>query len=121
MGAFCSEMEELPCFCCGMLIGGGRATAFRVVERGRVKCGQYWPLDVGRSEEHGHFVVRNVHIEMFQDFKLSHLELCDSRVSSRRMFVCALWPATETRSDLTGQLGVSVCQGVGPIIHMELG
>nr|XP_023668260.1 tyrosine-protein phosphatase non-receptor type 9-like [Paramormyrops kingsleyae] len=67
----------------------------RVVERGRVKCGQYWPLDVGRSEEHGHFVVRNVHIEMFQDFKLSHLELCDSRTGETRdvaHYLYMSWP-----------------------------
>lgn len=53
----------------------------RVVERGRVKCGQYWPLEAGRTEDYGYFLVRNVHIEMFQDFKLSHLELFNTQVS----------------------------------------
>ncbi|XP_016334700.1 tyrosine-protein phosphatase non-receptor type 9-like, partial [Sinocyclocheilus anshuiensis] len=51
----------------------------RVVERGRVKCGQYWPLEAGRTEDYGYFLVRNVHIEMFQDFKLSHLELFNTQ------------------------------------------
>lgn len=53
----------------------------RVVERGRVKCGQYWPLEEGRAEQHGYFLVRNTHIQVFQDFKLSHLELYNTRVS----------------------------------------
>lgn len=54
---------------------------FRVVERGRVKCGQYWPLEEGRTEQHGYFLVRNTHIQVFQDFKLSCLELYNTQVS----------------------------------------
>ncbi|KAG7458826.1 hypothetical protein MATL_G00224750 [Megalops atlanticus] len=67
----------------------------RVVERGRVKCGQYWPLEAGRSEEHGHFLVKNSHIEMFQDFKLSHLELCNCETGERREvahYLYMSWP-----------------------------
>lgn len=52
----------------------------RVVERGRVKCGQYWPLEEGRTEQHGYFRIRNAHIQVFQDFKLSHLELYNTQV-----------------------------------------
>lgn len=52
----------------------------RVVERGRVKCGQYWPLEEGRTEQHGYFMIRNAHIQVFQDFKLSHLELYNTQV-----------------------------------------
>lgn len=54
--------------------------SLRVVERGRVKCGQYWPLEEGRTEQHGYFLVRNTHIQVFQDFKLSHLELYNTQV-----------------------------------------
>ncbi|XP_035274174.1 tyrosine-protein phosphatase non-receptor type 9-like [Anguilla anguilla] len=67
----------------------------RVVERGRVKCGQYWPLDAGHTQEHGHFLVRNVRIEMFQDFRLSHLELCNSETGERRdvaHYLYVSWP-----------------------------
>ncbi|XP_069482458.1 tyrosine-protein phosphatase non-receptor type 9-like isoform X2 [Ambystoma mexicanum] len=52
----------------------------RVVERGRIKCGQYWPLEVEKSDDVGHFIVRSIHIELFQDFKLTHLELYDKQV-----------------------------------------
>ncbi|KAJ8247797.1 hypothetical protein GJAV_G00250640 [Gymnothorax javanicus] len=56
----------------------------RVIERGRVKCGQYWPLEAGRDQEHENFLVRNVRIETFQDFKLSHLELCNTETGEYR-------------------------------------
>uniref|UniRef100_A0A672RQT9 Tyrosine-protein phosphatase non-receptor type 9 n=1 Tax=Sinocyclocheilus grahami TaxID=75366 RepID=A0A672RQT9_SINGR len=67
----------------------------RVVERGRVKCGQYWPLEAGRTEDYGYFLVRNVHIEMFQDFKLSHLELFNTQVRESRElshYLYMSWP-----------------------------
>ncbi|XP_026124279.1 tyrosine-protein phosphatase non-receptor type 9-like isoform X3 [Carassius auratus] len=67
----------------------------RVVERGRVKCGQYWPLEAGRTEDYGYFLVRNVHIEMFQDFKLSHLELFNTQTGECRElshYLYMSWP-----------------------------
>uniref|UniRef100_A0A672RRL8 Tyrosine-protein phosphatase non-receptor type 9 n=1 Tax=Sinocyclocheilus grahami TaxID=75366 RepID=A0A672RRL8_SINGR len=67
----------------------------RVVERGRVKCGQYWPLEAGRTEDYGYFLVRNVHIEMFQDFKLSHLELFNTQTGESRElshYLYMSWP-----------------------------
>ncbi|KAG7461665.1 hypothetical protein MATL_G00193490 [Megalops atlanticus] len=74
---------------------GALSCGCRVVERGRVKCGQYWPLEAGRTEDHGHFLVRNVQIEMFQDFKLSHLELYNSETGERRdvaHYLYMSWP-----------------------------
>lgn len=53
----------------------------RVVERGRVKCGQYWPQEVGDSDTYGRFLVKNVRVRMFQDFRLSQLQVYDSVVS----------------------------------------
>uniref|UniRef100_A0A8C2WG75 Tyrosine-protein phosphatase non-receptor type 9 n=1 Tax=Cyclopterus lumpus TaxID=8103 RepID=A0A8C2WG75_CYCLU len=67
----------------------------RVVERGRVKCGQYWPLEEGRTEQHGYFLVRNTHIQAFQDFKLSHLELYNTQSGERRdvcHYLYVSWP-----------------------------
>lgn len=62
----------------------------RVIERGRVKCGQYWPLDEGSTEQHGYFLVRNTHIQVFQDFKLSHLELYNTQVNKTSLKQCSL-------------------------------
>uniref|UniRef100_A0A8C4ISP4 protein-tyrosine-phosphatase n=1 Tax=Dicentrarchus labrax TaxID=13489 RepID=A0A8C4ISP4_DICLA len=67
----------------------------RVVERGRVKCGQYWPLEEGRTEQHGYFLVRNTHIQVFQDFKLSHLELYNTQSGETRQvchYLYVSWP-----------------------------
>ncbi|KAA8594858.1 hypothetical protein FQN60_011993 [Etheostoma spectabile] len=67
----------------------------QVVERGRVKCGQYWPLEEGRTEQHGYFLVRNTHIQVFQDFKLSHLELYNTQSGERREvchYLYVSWP-----------------------------
>uniref|UniRef100_A0A665WQQ5 Tyrosine-protein phosphatase non-receptor type 9 n=1 Tax=Echeneis naucrates TaxID=173247 RepID=A0A665WQQ5_ECHNA len=67
----------------------------RVVERGRVKCGQYWPLEEGRAEQHGYFLVRNTHVQLFQDFKLSHLELYNTQSGERREvchYLYVSWP-----------------------------
>ncbi|MGH0158035.1 UNVERIFIED_CONTAM: hypothetical protein FKN15_035546 [Acipenser sinensis] len=67
----------------------------RVVERGRIKCGQYWPLEVGQTEEYGQFLIRNIHIEMFQDFKLSHLEVYNKETGESRdvaHYLYMSWP-----------------------------
>ncbi|XP_051940211.1 tyrosine-protein phosphatase non-receptor type 9 [Hippocampus zosterae] len=67
----------------------------RVVERGRVKCGQYWPLEEGRTEQHGCFLIRNTHIQVFHDFKLSHLELYNTQSGERRdvcHYLYVSWP-----------------------------
>ncbi|KAK1886921.1 Tyrosine-protein phosphatase non-receptor type 9 [Dissostichus eleginoides] len=67
----------------------------RVVERGRVKCGQYWPLEDGRTEQHGYFLVRNTLVQVFQDFKLSHLELYNTQSGERRKvchYLYVSWP-----------------------------
>uniref|UniRef100_A0A8D3AI61 Tyrosine-protein phosphatase non-receptor type 9 n=1 Tax=Scophthalmus maximus TaxID=52904 RepID=A0A8D3AI61_SCOMX len=67
----------------------------RVVERGRVKCGQYWPLEEGRTEQHGYFLVRNTYIQVFQDFKLSLLELYNTQSGERREvchYLYVSWP-----------------------------
>uniref|UniRef100_A0A3Q3RGE2 Tyrosine-protein phosphatase non-receptor type 9 n=1 Tax=Mastacembelus armatus TaxID=205130 RepID=A0A3Q3RGE2_9TELE len=64
----------------------------RVVERGRVKCGQYWPLEEGRTEQYGYFLVRNTHIQVFQDFKLSHLELYNTQRREVCHYLYVSWP-----------------------------
>ncbi|TRY86230.1 hypothetical protein DNTS_023064, partial [Danionella cerebrum] len=64
-------------------------------ERGRVKCGQYWPSEVGSTEDYGFFLVRTLNIEMFQDFKLSHLELFNTQTRECRQvshYLYMSWP-----------------------------
>uniref|UniRef100_A0A8C7Z3X7 Tyrosine-protein phosphatase non-receptor type 9 n=1 Tax=Oryzias sinensis TaxID=183150 RepID=A0A8C7Z3X7_9TELE len=67
----------------------------RVVERGRVKCGQYWPLEEGKAEQHGYFLIRNTHIQLFQDFQLTHLELYNTQSGEKREvshYLYVSWP-----------------------------
>ncbi|XP_039614161.1 tyrosine-protein phosphatase non-receptor type 9 [Polypterus senegalus] len=67
----------------------------RVVERGRIKCGQYWPLEAGKAEEYGQYLIRNMRIEMFQDFKLSHLKVYNKEAKESRdvsHFLYMSWP-----------------------------
>lgn len=67
----------------------------RVIERGRLKCGQYWPLEVGKTDDFEHFIVKNVHIELFQDFKLTHLELYNKKTRESRAvahYLYMSWP-----------------------------
>ncbi|XP_066576685.1 tyrosine-protein phosphatase non-receptor type 9 [Amia ocellicauda] len=67
----------------------------RVVERGRIKCGQYWPLEAGKTEDYGQFLIRNVHIEIFQDFKLSHLQVYSKETGESRdvaHYLYMSWP-----------------------------
>ncbi|XP_048827796.1 tyrosine-protein phosphatase non-receptor type 9-like isoform X1 [Brienomyrus brachyistius] len=67
----------------------------RVVERGRVKCGQYWPQEAGDSDTYGRLVVKNVHVRMFQDFRLSQLQVYDSvsgELRSVAHYLYVSWP-----------------------------
>lgn len=66
----------------------------RTVERGRGKCGQYWPKDEGTSEEYSPFVVKNVDVEYFNDYTTTNLELTNSVV---RLSLCSLLPSIFTK------------------------
>lgn len=47
----------------------------RVMERGRVKCGQYWEPTENSSLEFGNFHVRTLSIEINEDYTVASLEL----------------------------------------------
>ncbi|XP_036317724.1 tyrosine-protein phosphatase non-receptor type 9 isoform X3 [Rhagoletis pomonella] len=47
----------------------------RVMERGRVKCGQYWEPTENSSLEFGSFHVRTLNIEINEDYTVASLEL----------------------------------------------
>uniref|UniRef100_A0A8C4QUB4 Tyrosine-protein phosphatase non-receptor type 9 n=1 Tax=Eptatretus burgeri TaxID=7764 RepID=A0A8C4QUB4_EPTBU len=67
----------------------------RVVERGRVKCGQYWPLDSVSSQNFGLFSVKNQHMEKFPDYNVTALVLYNNRTGEMREvahFQYVSWP-----------------------------
>ncbi|XP_055550630.1 tyrosine-protein phosphatase non-receptor type 9 isoform X1 [Wyeomyia smithii] len=47
----------------------------RVMERGRVKCGQYWEPTEGNFVEYGCFQVRTLAVETSEDYTVAELEL----------------------------------------------
>ncbi|XP_052742529.1 tyrosine-protein phosphatase non-receptor type 9 isoform X1 [Bicyclus anynana] len=65
----------------------------RTVERGRVKCGQYWPATEGARAVHGGFAVTTEAIELDDDYVVSHLLLTDLRTEQRRR----VWHGQYTR------------------------
>jgi len=46
-----------------------------VVERGRVKCGQYWPADEEDIEQYGSFAVINSGVEVEEHYSVTSLLL----------------------------------------------
>ncbi|XP_035447346.2 tyrosine-protein phosphatase non-receptor type 9 isoform X1 [Spodoptera frugiperda] len=59
----------------------------RAVERGRVKCGQYWPLQDGQHVVYGDFAVTTQAVEHEEDYTVTHLLLSDlKRGGSRRIW-----------------------------------
>ncbi|XP_045484147.1 tyrosine-protein phosphatase non-receptor type 9 isoform X1 [Pieris rapae] len=65
----------------------------RAVERGRVKCGQYWPATLGTRAVHGGFAVTTEDIEQEDDYTISHLLLTDLRTEESR----SIWHGQYTR------------------------
>eukprot|EP00057_Strongylocentrotus_purpuratus_P015757 XP_011670231.1 PREDICTED: tyrosine-protein phosphatase non-receptor type 9 isoform X1 [Strongylocentrotus purpuratus] len=67
----------------------------RTVERGRLKCGQYWPLEEGTSGEYGKISVANLEIETRRDYTITVLTVHNSTTNeSRRIthFQFTSWP-----------------------------
>ncbi|CAG4943458.1 unnamed protein product [Parnassius apollo] len=56
----------------------------RAVERGRVKCGQYWPAAPGARATHGAFAVATETVDAHEDYVVSHLLLTDLRTEQTR-------------------------------------
>lgn len=53
----------------------------RAMERGRVKCHQYWESDVDRETAYAEFIVRTIAIESNADYTVSTIELVNNKVS----------------------------------------
>ncbi|XP_046966486.1 tyrosine-protein phosphatase non-receptor type 9-like isoform X1 [Vanessa cardui] len=65
----------------------------RTVERGRVKCGQYWPAAPGQRAVHAGFAVSTEAVDVDDDYTVSHLLLTDLRTEQRRR----VWHGQYTR------------------------
>ncbi|KAI8434400.1 hypothetical protein MSG28_012438 [Choristoneura fumiferana] len=65
----------------------------RTVERGRVKCGQYFPATRDARQVHGGFAVTAEGVEQEEDYTVSHLLLTDLRTEQTRR----IWHGQYTR------------------------
>jgi tyrosine-protein phosphatase non-receptor type 9 len=52
----------------------------RCMERGRPKCGQYWPINEEEAVQYGHFEVANLNVEQQSDYIISMLHLTNLKV-----------------------------------------
>lgn len=57
----------------------------RIMERNRLKCEQYWPLEVDTQETYDHFVVHNTCVNHTSDYRVSTLILQNSKTGEERI------------------------------------
>ena len=55
---------------------------YRCVERGRIKCGQYWPPEEDGEEQCDEFIVINTGMEQSQDYTITGLFLHNTKVAT---------------------------------------
>ncbi|XP_076053155.1 protein tyrosine phosphatase Meg2 isoform X3 [Oratosquilla oratoria] len=56
----------------------------RGVERGRTKCGQYWPVTQGATATHQHYTITNTLLQQFRDYAMAQLSVVDNRTGEER-------------------------------------
>ena len=59
----------------------------RVLERGRIKCGQYWEVQEGNECVYGNYSVRTISVESNEDYTITSLQLTNLKVSYYFIFV----------------------------------
>ena len=58
----------------------------RTVERGRLKCGQYWPGEVGSSENYSFITVKNMEMERRRDYTITMFSVQNMQVGNSLIF-----------------------------------
>ncbi|XP_023344364.1 tyrosine-protein phosphatase non-receptor type 9 [Eurytemora carolleeae] len=84
----------------------------RTVERGRTKCGQYWPLEPSTVLDCGHYRINCDSIENYQDFILTELTLTNTRTGEKRSvshFAFSSWPDYGTPESALSMLQFLQC------------
>lgn len=61
----------------------------RVMERGRVKCGQYWETDVGGVAQYDNYCIKTTHVDSKEDYTVASLELTNTKVC--KLFLMTDW------------------------------
>lgn len=56
----------------------------KTMERGRVKCHQYWEPEVGEMAEHGNFQVKTTAIDSNENWSVASLELKNTKTDEIR-------------------------------------
>ncbi|XP_055303453.1 tyrosine-protein phosphatase non-receptor type 9 isoform X2 [Sitodiplosis mosellana] len=56
----------------------------RVMERGRVKCGQYWETDVGSVAQYDNYCIKTTHVDSKEDYTVVSLELTNIKTEETR-------------------------------------
>lgn len=76
----------------------------RAVERGRTKCGQYWPGEQDSTVTHSHFAITNTSVVPYRDYTVSTLTMLDSRVCLQAVFfVCCLQTWVKIKINVNSQ------------------
>ena len=58
----------------------------RTIERGRLKCGQYWPVEPEMAEEHGPITVVNLKVGKGRDYTITEMQIQNNQVCRRVNF-----------------------------------
>jgi len=84
----------------------------RTVERGRTKCGQYWPLTPATTMDCGHYKISCDTLVNYSDFILTELTLTDTRLNESRSvshFAFSSWPDYGTPESALSMLQFLQC------------
>jgi len=84
----------------------------RTVERGRTKCGQYWPELEGTSITCGNYTVESENIENYEDFIVTDLRLTNTVTGEERPvchFQFTSWPDYGTPDSALSMLQFLQC------------